>query len=450
MPQKLVTTIATLILTSAISAQNNNIVDEVIWMVGDEPILLSDVEEMRISAEMYGERIENPYCVIPEQLAIQKLFLHQAALDSIEVDESLIIKAADEQVNRAIQNFGSRENVETMARKTIAQFREQQKTMFRNDEKIRQVRKKITDNLKITPAEVREYFNNLPQDSLPLIPTQVEVQIITSAPQVTRKEVERIEERLREFARQVNSGETEFSMLAKFYSQDGSARNGGELGYRGRNQWVPEFSNVAFSLNDPKKVSKIVRTEYGFHIIQFIDKRGDKVNVRHILLKPEIEENEITKSLEKLDSIANDIRLNKLTFEKAAVQSDDKNTRNNKGLMAYLNPETHTNMSRFQMEQLPPDVARVVETMQPGEVSKAFKMTNEKGQTVCAIIKLKNKIESHRAHMTEDFQVLKDIVYKKRSEEKIKQWIIDKQKQTFVRINPNWRNCDFMYPNWIK
>ena len=450
MPQKLVTTIATMILTSAISAQNNNIVDEVIWMVGDEPILLSDVEEMRISAEMYGERIENPYCVIPEQLAIQKLFLHQAALDSIEVDESLIIKAADEQVNRAIQNFGSRENVETMARKTIAQFREQQKTMFRNDEKIRQVRKKITDNLKITPAEVREYFNNLPQDSLPLIPTQVEVQIITSAPQVTRKEVERIEERLREFARQVNSGETEFSMLAKFYSQDGSARNGGELGYSGRNQWVPEFSNVAFSLNDPKKVSKIVRTEYGFHIIQFIDKRGDKVNVRHILLKPEIEENEITKSLEKLDSIANDIRLNKLTFEKAAVQSDDKNTRNNKGLMAYLNPETHTNMSRFQMEQLPPDVARVVETMQPGEVSKAFKMTNEKGQTVCAIIKLKNKIESHRAHMTEDFQVLKDIVYQKRSEEKIKQWIIDKQKQTFVRINPNWRNCDFMYPNWIK
>lgn len=450
MPQKLVTTIATLILTSAISAQNNNIVDEVIWMVGDEPILLSDVEEMRISAEMYGERIENPYCVIPEQLAIQKLFLHQAALDSIEVDESLIIKAADEQVNRAIQNFGSRENVETMARKTIAQFREQQKTMFRNDEKIRQVRKKITDNLKITPAEVREYFNNLPQDSLPLIPTQVEVQIITSAPQVTRKEVERIEERLREFARQVNSGETEFSMLAKFYSQDGSARNGGELGYSGRNQWVPEFSNVAFSLNDPKKVSKIVRTEYGFHIIQFIDKRGDKVNVRHILLKPEIEENEITKSLEKLDSIANDIRLNKLTFEKAAVQSDDKNTRNNKGLMAYLNPETHTNMSRFQMEQLPPDVARVVETMQPGEVSKALKMTNEKGQTVCAIIKLKNKIESHRAHMTEDFQVLKDIVYQKRSEEKIKQWIIDKQKQTFVRINPNWRNCDFMYPNWIK
>lgn len=278
----------------------------------------------------------------------------------------------------------------------------------------------------------------------------MEVQIITSAPQVTRKEVERIEERLREFARQVNSGETEFSMLAKFYSQDGSARNGGELGYSGRNQWVPEFSNVAFSLNDPKKVSKIVRTEYGFHIIQFIDKRGDKVNVRHILLKPEIEENEITKSLEKLDSIANDIRLNKLTFEKAAVQSDDKNTRNNKGLMAYLNPETHTNMSRFQMEQLPPDVARVVETMQPGEVSKAFKMTNEKGQTVCAIIKLKNKIESHRAHMTEDFQVLKDIVYQKRSEEKIKQWIIDKQKQTFVRINPNWRNCDFMYPNWIK
>lgn len=442
---------AAMALATAASAQNGNVVDEVIWLVGDEPILLSDVEEMRISSEMYGEHISNPYCVIPEQLAIQKLFLHQAELDSIEVDEATVAKAADEQVNRAIQNYGSKENVETMARKSIAQFREQQKKMFRNEEKIHEVRRKLTENVKVTPAEVREYFKNLPEDSLPLIPTQVEVQIITSVPQVSREEVERVEARLREFARRVNSGDAEFAMLAKYYSQDASARNGGELGYRGRNQLVTEFANVAFSLNDPKKVSKIVRSEYGFHIIQLIDKRGDRVNVRHILLKPEIADEEYTKGMARLDSIGDDIRTGKFTFEEAAMAlSDDKDTRNNKGLMAYRDPETRSNTSRFQMEQLAPELARVVETLQPGEVSKAFTMTNESGQTVCAIVKLKNRIESHRAHMTEDFQKLRDIVYNKRCEEKIQNWIVEKQKQTFVRINPDWRNCDFMYPNWLK
>lgn len=436
---------------AAVSAQRGNVVDEVIWLVGDEPILLSDVEEMRISSEMYNEHISNPYCVIPEQLAIQKLFLHQAELDSIEVDESLISKAADDRINRAIQDYGSRENVETMARKSIAQFREQQKKIFRNEEKIRQVRLKLTENVKVTPAEVREYFKNLPEDSLPMIPTQVEVQIITSVPQVSREEVERVEARLREFAQRVNSGEAEFAMLAKSYSQDASARNGGELGYRGRNQFVTEFSNVAFSLNDPKKVSKIVRTEFGFHIIQLIDKRGDRINVRHILLKPEIDESEFVKGISRLDSIGDDIRENKFTFEEAATAlSDDKDTRNNKGLMAYLDPESRSNTSRFQMSQLPPDLAKVVENLQPGEISKAFRMTNEKGETVCAIVKLKNRIDAHRAHMTEDFQVLKDIVYNKRCEEKIQNWIVEKQKQTFVRINPDWRNCDFMYPNWLK
>lgn len=438
--------------TATVQAQtNNNVVDEVIWMVGDEPILRSDVEEARISAELYGEHIEDPYCVIPEQLAIQKLFLHQAALDSVDVDESAVIRAADEQINRAIQNFGSRENVETMARKTISQYREQQKTMYRNNEKIRVVRSNITRNVKVTPAEVREYFRQLPEDSLPFIPTQVEVQIITSVPKVSRAEVERIEARLRDFARRVNDGEAEFSTLAKFYSQDGSARNGGELGYSGRNEWVPEFANVAFSLTDPKKVSKIVRTEFGFHIIQLIDKRGDRVNVRHILLKPEIDESELESGLARLDSIADDIRQEKFTFDEAApVLSDDKDTRNNYGLMAFTDQETQTITSRFQMKQLPADVAKVVENMQVGEVSQAFRMTNNSGQVVCAIVRLKNRIEGHRASMTEDFQRLREIVYNKRCEEAVDKWIREKQKNTFVRINSNWRNCNFKYPGWIK
>ena len=214
---------------------------------------------------------------------------------------------------------------------------------------------------------------------------------------------------------------------------------------------MPEFSNVAFSLTDPKKVSKIVRTEFGFHIIQLIDRRGDRINVRHILLKPEIDQSEFTAGLQRLDSITADIRAGKFTFDEAAsALSDDKETRNNHGLMVNANQETGAMTSRFEMKDLPQDVAKVVDTLKVGEISRAFTMINDKGQSVCAVVYLKNRIDGHRASMTEDFQILKDEVFAKRSEEKITEWIKNKQKSTYVRINPEWRDCDFEYPGWVK
>lgn len=445
------TLIALAAILPTLSFAQKNVVDEIIWVVGNEPILLSDVEEMRISSELMGNPITNPYCEIPERLAVNKLFLHQAELDSVEVSEADIIRSVDEQINSYIQTYGSREAVEQIMGRKVSQMREILKKQARESEMIQRVQGKIAENVKATPAEVREYFKDVPLDSLPYIPTQVEVQIITSQPQVSREEVERIEARLRDFAHRVNTGETEFSTLAKFYSEDGSARNGGELGYSGRNQWVPEFANVAFSLNDPKKVSKIVRSEYGYHIIQLIDKRGDKVNVRHILLKPQIEESEINRGIARLDSIANDIRAEKFTFEAAALAlSDDKDTRNNHGLMANKDLQTMTVSSRFQMKDLPQDVAKVVDTLQIGQISKAFRMVNDKGQVICAIVKVKNRIDGHHAGLTEDFQVLRDVVVNKRREERIEQWIKDKINTTYIRISPDWRNCTFQYPGWIK
>ena len=428
-----------------------NVVDEVIWVVGDEPILLSDVEETRISLEMQGIFLDDPYCKIPEQLAIQKLFLHQADLDSIDADPSYVSRVVEYKMNELLQRHGSRENVEALYHRTISQLRDLHRREEGNNYRIDKVKDNLTSSIHVTPAEVREYFKNLPQDSLPFVPTQVEVQIITAQPEVSREEVERIESKLRDFARRVNTGESEFSTLAKFYSQDGSARDGGELGYSGKGQWVPEFANVAFSLNDPKKVSKIVRTEFGFHILQLIGKRGDKVNVRHILLKPEIDEVEYERNIARLDSIADDINNKKFTFEEAAMAlSDDKDTRNNHGLMFYNDQMSRSRTSRFQMKQLLPDVAKVVENMKEGEISKAFRMTNESGQTVCAIVKLKNRIEGHRANATEDYQLLKNVVLNERKMEKVNKWILEKQKHTFTRINSDWRNCKFEYPNWIK
>ena len=429
-----------------------NVVDEVIWVVGDDPIYLSDVEQARLYAESEGQALENPYCTIPEQIDIQKLYLHQAEIDSITVSEGDIIRSADEIINRYIQNIGSKEGVEAVMHKSISQLREEFKRSQRDRMRIQREQQRITEKVAITPAEVREYFKNLPADSLPLIPTQVEVEIITAQPQPTRAEVERIENKLRSFADRVNSGETEFSTLARFYSQDpGSSRNGGEMDYMGRGQLVPEFANAAFSLSDPKKVSKIVKTEFGYHIIQLVDKRGDKVKVRHILLKPDIPADEFARQEAKLDSIATLIREHKLSFEDAAaIYSDDKDTRNNKGLMSYVNPEDGMLTARFQLKDLNQSIAQVIDTMKIGEISKAITMTNAKGQDVCAIVKLKARIDAHRANLKEDFQKLRDVVYEKRCNEKLDEWIANKIKTTYVRINPGWKNCTFKYKGWIK
>ena len=439
-----------------------SIIDEVVWVVGDEAILKSDVEQMRLQAAQEGIRFKgNPDCAIPEQIAVQKLFLHQAALDSIEVGEAEISAGIDQQIEAWTQMAGSREKLEEYKHQTISQMRAQLHDDYRDRMMVQKMQQKLVEDIKVTPAEVRRFFKDVPQDSLPFVPTEVEVQIITQTPRVNQTEINRVKEQLREFTERINRGEASFSTLARLYSQDGSARNGGELGYTGRGQWVPEFANVAFNLTDPKKVSKIVETEFGFHIIQLIDKRGDKVNARHILLKPEVSDSAITASMERLDSVANDIRtgtpppllreqMTSWTFEDAVMFiSDDKDTRNNRGVMTNK-PDPQTSTSKFRMQDLPQDVARVVDTMQVNQVSSAFQMVNEKGKTVCAIVKLKSRVEGHKARITEDFQVMKDVVVGKMREEKIHKWVTDKIKATYVRINDNYRDCDFEYQGWIR
>lgn len=428
----------------------NHTVDEVIWVVGDEAILRSDVERMRT---IYGNEIKgNPYCVIPEQLAIQKLFLHQAAIDSVSVSDGDVAPYVEQDINEKVMMAGSKEKLEEYMRMPMSQIREELFEQYKNEMTARQMKQKITAGIKITPAEVRRYFRNLPQDSLPFIPTQVEVQILTRHPRIRREEIERVKEQLRGWAERIQAGTTSFSALARMFSKDeGSARMGGELEYYGRTQLDPAFANVAFSLTDPKKVSKVVQSEYGYHIIQLIDKRGDKIKVRHILRRPEVDPKDIEACMSRLDSIATDIKENKFTFEVGAQElSDDKDSRNNNGIMTNLNKETGVATTRFEMGDLPSEIARMVDKMEIGEISQAFTMTDKHGMETCAIIKLKNRIPAHRASITEDFQILKGTVEAKKSEEMIQQWIKDKQKSTYVRINEDWRNCDFTYPGWAK
>ena len=331
----------------------NHTVDEVIWVVGDEAILRSDVERMRT---IYGNEIKgNPYCVIPEQLAIQKLFLHQAAIDSVSVSDGDVAPYVEQDINEKVMMAGSKEKLEEYMRMPMSQIREELFEQYKNEMTARQMKQKITAGIKITPAEVRRYFRDLPQDSLPFIPTQVEVQILTRHPRIRREEIERVKEQLRGWAERIQAGTTSFSALARMFSKDeGSARMGGELEYYGRTQLDPAFANVAFSLTDPKKVSKVVQSEYGYHIIQLIDKRGDKIKVRHILRRPEVDPKDIEACMSRLDSIATDIKENKFTFEVGAQElSDDKDSRNNNGIMTNLNKETGVATTRFEMGDLP-------------------------------------------------------------------------------------------------
>lgn len=442
-------------LYSAILPQPNDstaaIVDEVIWVVGDEAILKSDVEAMRIQGQQEGQRWNgDPDCVIPEQIAVQKLFLNQAIIDSVEVTEAEISQGVDQYVENMINVIGSREKLEEYHKKSMSQIRADLRESYRERQMVQGMQQKLVKDISVTPAEVRRYFSNMPQDSVPFVATEVEVQIITKTPRIEQAEIDRVKEELRDYTNRINKGEASFSTLARLYSEDpGSARRGGELDYTGRGMLDQAFANVAFGLTDPKRVSKIVESEFGFHIIQLIDKRGDKIKVRHILRKPVVSDSAVTASLARLDSLRADIVAEKFPFEAAAsMLSDDKDTRNNNGLMANATEEGRT--SRFKMAELPSEIAKAVDSLAVGGISAPFQMINERGKTVCAIVKLKSRTEGHKATITEDYQVLKNVVIAKRREQKLHDWVVNRIKSTYVRINDRYRDCKFEYEGWVR
>jgi len=431
-----------------------SVVDEVVWVVGDEAILRSDVEQMRIQSSMEGMKWSgDPDCTIPEQIAVQKLFKHQAEIDSIEVTDADVAQEVEQQINYWLEMVdGSRERLEEYKHQTISQIRSELREELKDRQMVQKMKQKLVSDIAVTPAEVRRYFKDLPSDSIPFVPTEVEVQIIQQTPRIEQEELDRIKDELREYTERINKGEASFSTLARLYSEDpGTARRGGEVGFAGRGTLDPAFATVAFNLTDPKKVSKIVESEFGFHIIQLIEKRGDKVNVRHILRKPLVSDEATEKTIARLDSIANDLRAGKYTFEEAApILSDDKDTRNSKGLMSTNMMQTGHTSSKFRMQDLPSEIAKAVDTMKVGQISQPFTMINQRGKTVCVIAKLKNRIDGHKATVTEDFQTLKDVVLNKRRDECIHEWVVNKIKNVYTRLNPEFADCKFEYEGWSK
>ena len=431
-------------------AGTDNVAEEAAWVIGDQPIWKSEIEEAY--QQMLYERVPltgDPYCVIPERLAIEKLYLHQADIDTVEVQSAMVASRVDGMLNYYAASLGSREKVEQVFNKSWNDLRESLTEMQTNQSRVSQVQMNLTKNVSATPADVRRYMSELPADSIPFVPMQVEVQILTLQPVIPRQEIEEVKARLRDYTDRINNGESEFSTLAILYSEDpGSASRGGELGFMGRGQLVPEYAAVAFNLSDPRRVSKIVETEFGYHIIQLIEKRGDRINTRHILLRPKVSDKDLTDAVLRLDSIRTDIIDKKFTFEDAVQYiSQDKDTRNARGIMVNDNSGT----TRFEMSQLPQEIAKTVSTMQPGEISRAFIMTDPKlNREVVAIVKLTNRIDAHKAKIADDYQLLKAQYEDNKKSQILSDWLTKKIADTHVRIEDGWRNCDFRYKGWIK
>ena len=442
--------IIALLLGVAVQASaQNNIAEEVAWVVGDEPIYKSDIEEQYMQLQYERQPIDgNPYCVIPERMAIEKLFLHQAKIDTVKVQDAMVIQQAESRINYFIANLGSREKVEEYFRKPLPELKEQMIEVIRNQYTVQEVQRNLTKDVKATPSDVRKYYATLPPDSIPYIPQQVEVKLLSLNPVIPQQEIDDVKARLRDFTNKINSGENEFSTLAILYSEDGSSMYGGEIGFKSRSELVPEFASVAFNLNDTKKVSKIVETEFGYHIIQLIEKRGDRINCRHILLKPKVAQKDLDEAKTRLDSIRKDMLDGKFTFEEATQWiSQDKDTKNNKGIMV----NSRTSSTKFEMADLPQEIAKVVDKMEVGDISEPFIMIDQsRNKEIVAIVKLSRRIEGHKANLSDDYQILKNMYENNRKAKIIDDWVVKKQKETYVRIDDDWRNCEFKYSGWIK
>lgn len=440
--------LASCIIAGKIQAQDK-VVDQITAVVGKNIILKSDIEGMYLQNQAQGMTSEGDMkCEILENLLVEKLLLAEAELDTtITVSDSQLNQSLEQRIQYFISHLGSEKEVEAYFKKSIVELKSDMQEVIKNQQMTQQMQAKIVDKVTVTPAEVRLNFKNLTASEIPQIDEQVEYEQITVQPQIPLEEEDRIKSTLRELKRRIESGESGFAPLAVMYSEDGSAKNGGELDYMGRGQLDPAYAAAAFNLKGDK-ISNVVKSEYGYHIIQVMDRKGELIKTRHILIMPKPSEKILKQSYQRIDSIANFIRDGKFKFEEAALHfSYDKDSRNNGGIV--INPETSE--SKWKLNELDPDVSKVIATMKAGEISKPFKTIDTKNQQVVyKIIKLVNRHDSHPANLRDDYVELSNIYLTKKKEQTLDKWIREKQSGTYVHIDDSYLNCNFKYKGWIK
>lgn len=425
-----------------------NVVDKIVAVVGEEIILKSDIENAYLQEQGQGliSASSDYKAEILEKQLIQKLLLAQAQVDSVTVTEDEVENAVSRQVEYFISNIGSQERLEAYFGKPLQDIRDDMRNPLREQLITEQMQQKIVEKIRLTPSEIRSYFKRIPKDSLPDMPDKYELQQIVLKPNIGDAEKERIRQRLREFRDQILKGEKTFNTLAVLYSEDiASAPKGGELGYMPKNALDPAFAEAAFSLK-PGRISKIVESEFGFHILQLVDRQGEKVNVRHILLQPKISDEEKQEALHRLDTIRQYISEGKMTFEEAAYYfSTDKKTKNNGGLFA----DPYTGEAKIARADIPGDMAREVNRLKTGEISQPF-ISRGDGREEYKIVKIKAFYPRHKANLDDDWQNFEIQLTHEKQMEKLEKWIKEKQATTYIHIDENYRNAKFRYDGWIK
>ena len=432
-------------ITSLGIAQERVIIDQVVGVVGTSAILQSDLMAQRQQIEAQGVDLgPNPYCVLLDDMMFQKLLFNQALIDSIEVSESQVEQEIERRLRFFIQQIGSRERLEEYYGRTVEELREEFREPIREQEISRRMEAQVTRNVTITPSEVREFFINIPEDSIPMVESEMQLAKIFIEPTISQAEKDMIKERLEGFRQRVLDGES-FRTLAILYSEDpGSARNGGELGFYSRGDLHPEFEAVAFSLR-PGEVSDIVETRSGYHIIQLISRRGELVNVRHILLQPKVSPELEQETRNKLDSIRTLVMEGEMTFAEAARSFSDHPGGLNGGVM--INPYTST--TRFRSDEIDPRVFFVVDRLEEGQISRPIETMTEGGRQAYQIVKVLERIDPHPANLQQDYDFIQQLALQRKKQQTVKRWVERRLQTTYIYVHEEFQHCTFEV-GWLK
>ncbi len=436
-----------MVLSLAVRAQDEKVIDQIVAVIGQNIILESDIENQYYQYRMQSGIIgggSSVRCQMLESLLFQKLLLNQAEIDSIVISDTEIQQDMDRKLRYYIAQLGSRERFEEYYGKSIEEFKEEFSSDIENQLKVEKTQGSIVENVTVTPAEVRSFFKDIPTDSIPLVNSMVEIGELIRMPPVTLEQKLMIKDRLRGLRERVMAGET-FSTLAILYSEDpGSAKKGGELGFYGRGELYKEFEAIAFKLGDGE-VSEIVETQAGFHIIQLIERKGEYVNVRHILLKTKVSPLDLAMAKAYLDTVSDLIKSDSLTFDEAVLQYSDGENKNNGGLL--INPMTGT--TGFEVSDLDPQVSFVIDKLKVGEISKPAMMETEDGKQAYRLLFLKKRTLPHRANMREDYDKIQSWALENKRAEAFQEWIAKKAAKTYIRINDKFRQCEFEF-GWFE
>jgi peptidyl-prolyl cis-trans isomerase SurA len=448
--KKNIITICALIMLAGYSASGQQIVESIVAVVGNEVIYLSDIEGqvVQLKAERDPTPVDVLRCRIFEDQLVQKLFLDQARIDSIEVSPETVESDLNSRLTDYIRRAGSEQALENYFNKSMAEIRKDLREMLTNQYIVQETQGTIAQNITVTPDEIKKYYNSIPKDSLPLVPRKVQLSMISVEPPDMEESKAEVRQRLLDLRSRIINGES-FSTLAVLYSEDpATAPKGGELGYTTRGELAKPYAEAAWSLKKDV-VSKIVETEFGFHIIQLIDRKGDMVNSRHILMKPKLSADQTEWAILKLDSIADLVRSDSISFARAAMWfSSDRATRANGGRMVKENPSDR--VTWLTLDELPREINLVVRNMRTGEISEPFRTTDSKGNSIYCIVKLDDEVAPHRVNLKDDYNYLSEAALRNKQSKTYEEWITEKIRKTYIRISDEFRGCTFHYSGWFE